>query len=373
MVLVLPGNAQPPLIPELQLLRVLGCLLVFVAHSAIIFYSSQFGPTIGRPFGEYVARAVVGFFILSGLAMAYPYVTDRKPFKSSSFYLERLLRLYPAYAVATLFALCLRLITTHWFALSAISPWPQKFWGQPLTIRAVVENFAPLVLEERTINPAYWTLSLEIQACLFFPFVLLLVRKKNWRWSAAAVVVLTVISHYYPYVFVIRTISYFVMGACAAKYNTQIKRNLKRIPRSAIGLICTAIAVLLWLAPAVTPIYRLSFLLFDCLLGLLMIVVQVWPPTISLSKLKPVQKMAELSYCFYLIHLPILAFSVFAVLPVVKSAPLVIAAAFTATLVVSGALHLWVEQPIRAFSQAHRAQHRQSNLDLEVAQEASRA
>lgn len=372
MTLVRPAVAERPFVPELQLLRAIGCLLVFVAHSAIIFYPYLFSPTIGKPFGEYVARAVVGFFILSGVAMAYPYVTGSKRFKSATFYFERFVRLYPAYAVATVFALGMRFVTTHWFVLSPTSPWPQKFWGQPLTTSALIENFAPLILLERTINPAYWTLSLEIQACLFFPFVLLLVRRKDWRWCAAVVAALTIASHYYPYLLVIRTVSYLLLGACVAKYNQQIKAKLEKITKPVAVLMCVAVAGFFWLAPALTTVYRLSFLLFDCGLALLMVVVQVWSPTISLAQFKPVQKMGDLSYCFYLLHLPVLSFAVFAVLPVVKSAPLVIAAAFTATLALSIVLHRYVEQPLRRIAKARQAQlDRGPSLDVEVAREAS--
>lgn len=339
-------------IPELQGLRAAGCCLVFLAHALVIIYPERFVRSIEAPAGEYLARAVIGFFILSGVVLSLPYVAEGKPsLKLGRFYLDRLFRLYPAYLVSLVSALAIRFAILHSVGLSSISPWAQRFWSEPLTAGSLVQHLILIAIRARNINPVYWTLRFEIQAGLLFPVVIALVRRtRHWALSIVPVIGLTVLSHFFPLVPLIRVLTYFFMGAYLAKYNSKLKVFLGHLPAGTVLALSILIAAFFWVAPHSPISYRISFLVLDALLALLMVVVQAFRPLAFIANLRPVQRFAQLSYCFYLFHLPILAACAFTLYPATHSAPLTILAAFSVSTLLSAVVHRWVEQPTRAFS-----------------------
>jgi len=301
--------------------------------------------------GELFARAVIGFFILSGLVLSLPYVGEEKTtFHTGRFFRQRFLRLYPAYLVSLLSALGMRAAMSRWVGFSNSSPWVQRFWTEPITGRSLLEHVLALSITSRNINPVYWTLSLEIQVCLLFPLIIFLVRRtRHWAFALVPIVALTVLFHYFPQIALIRTVSYVLMGAYVAKHNSRLKTFMRNLPAAVVlGAVVLTIAFF-WLAPTSSVSYRLSFLVLDGGLAVLMVAVQAFRPLAMLANLRLVQRFAELSYCFYLFHLPILAACAVGLRPVVQSAPLTIFAAFSLSLLVASAAHKFVEQPMRAF------------------------
>jgi peptidoglycan/LPS O-acetylase OafA/YrhL len=351
---------SPLAIPELQGLRAAGCCLVFLAHVSVIIYPERFMRSIDVPAGELFARAVIGFFILSGLVLSLPYVGEEKQsFSPLRFYFQRLLRLYPAYLVSVLFALAIRFGIKHWVGLSSVSPWAQRFWGEPVTAASILQHLLPIAVHTRNINPVYWTLSLEIQACLLFPLIVILVRHtRHWSLSFVPVIFLTALSHFFPFVPLIRICSYFLMGAYIAKYNVRLNSMLRALPYGSIVGLSILIITFFWAAPQNRTAYRLSFLVLDGLLAILMVAVQSFRPLAGLANVRPIQRFAELSYCFYLVHLPILAACAFTLRPITQSALLTILAALSISLMVAYALHRYVEQPVRAFAKSRTLTYR---------------
>ncbi len=339
------------LIPELQTLRAVGCLLVFVSHSAVIFYPWKFAIDPGRSHLEYLARSVAGFFILSGLVLTLPFVTGEQGFRSKRFYFDRFLRLYPVYWASVLSGLLLRYAVTHWVGVAGGTAWPRTFWSEPLTPRILLEHLLALSYSARPINPALWTQSLEVQACLLFPLVVLMVRRTG-HWVLVPIAALTVLFHYLPTFPIIRVMSYFLMGAYVAKYNRSLKLFLQRLPK---GIALCGFILLLgffWIAPGSTFLFRGSFLVFDGCLALLMVGVQAFPPLAAPSRFRPVQKLGELSYCFYLFHLPILTACAFALQPQIHSPILTATAALSLSLLVAWLAHRFLEMPIRSWTKS---------------------
>jgi peptidoglycan/LPS O-acetylase OafA/YrhL len=340
-------------IPELQGLRAAGCGLVFLAHVLVLIYPERFMRSIDAPAGELLARSVVGFFILSGLVLSLPYVGERKAsLNTRQFYIERFFRLYPAYLVSVLTALAIRTGISHWVGFSAAVPWVQKFWTEPITVRTLLEHVFAVSITVRNINPVYWTLGLEIQSCLAFPLIIFLVRRtKHWT-LGLTIAALTVLSHYLPEISVIRPVSYFLMGASVAKYNSELKAFVRSLSASAVLSAVILTVVFFQLAPAWSISYRLSFLVLDLGLAALMVAVQAFRPLAMVANLRPVQRFAELSYCFYLFHLPILAACALALRPIIHSAQLTILAAFSLSLIFAVVAHKFIEQPLRAFARS---------------------
>jgi peptidoglycan/LPS O-acetylase OafA/YrhL len=349
-------NTFEAAIPELQLLRAAGCCLVFLAHVMVLVYPERFLHSVEAPAGELFARAVIGFFILSGLVLSLPYVGETKqPFHIRRFYFDRLMRLYPAYLVSLFFALGLRFAIAHSVGLTNVSPWAQRFWSQPLSTATIVEHILAVAIHTRNINPVLWTLSLEIQACLLLPVIIFVVRRTpHWSLSFLPIVALTVLSHFFPLILVLKVLGYFFMGAYIARYNTNLKAVLGGLPNAAVLAFAILVYAFFWIAPQNSISYRLSFLVLDGLLALSMVAIQACRPLAPLAKLRPVQRFAELTYCFYLVHLPILAACAIALRPIVHSASLTILAALSLTLAVAAALHEWIEQPMRSFAKSRR-------------------
>jgi peptidoglycan/LPS O-acetylase OafA/YrhL len=309
--------------------------------------------SIDAPVGELFARAVVGFFILSGLVLSLPYVGEGKAsLNTRQFYIERFFRLYPAYFVSVLIALAIRTGISHWVGFSNAVPWVQRFWTEPITVQSLLEHVFAVSITVRNINPVYWTLGLEIQSCLAFPLIILLARRtKHWT-LGLTIVALTVLSHYFPEISAIRTVSYFLIGTSIAKYNSSLKTFVRNASATAVLGVTILTVVLFRLAPAGSISYRLSFLVFDLELAALMVAVQAFRPLAMIANLRPVQRFAELSYCFYLFHLPILAACAIALRPIIHSAPLTIFAAFSLTLLIAVVVHKFIEQPLRAFARS---------------------
>lgn len=352
----LPQAASVAFIPELQLLRAIGCLLVFIAHVFVIIFPEFANQSADRPSGELYARAVIGFFILSGLVLSLPFVGQSpQPLRIGRFYFSRLLRLYPAYIISVLLALGLRTAIHHWGGLAGLGPWPQHFWGAPITLRSMFEHLLPFAIGVRNINPVYWTLSLELQSILLLPALIVLVKcTRHWTLGLAAIAGLTFLAHYTPEFLLVRITSYFLMGTYLAKYNRELRAFLQSLSKSITALALIALATFFFLVPSHNFSYRLSFLVLDASLAVLMIAVQTYKPLIALSALRPVQKLGALSYCFYLVHLPILVAVVWLLRPIVQSSALLIFAALTVSLLVAQTLHHFVEQPVRAFSNRYQ-------------------
>ncbi len=329
---------------------------MFAVHSAATFFPWFLPGPAERSGADYLPHAVVGFFILSGLVLALPFVgQNARPFSATSYYRQRLLRLYPLFWISVLFALALRFAVIHLVGLPAASSWPQRLWSTPVTPRLLFIQFAGLSDVVKSINPAYWTLALEIQACLVFPLVIVLVRRtRHWTIAVLSIVAMIVATHYLANLHVVRTLSYFVMGAYVAKYNQSLKRWLQGshpiLPCAALVFLGT----LLWIAPRSALLFRISFPIFNLALALLMVAVQAYRPAAQLARWAPLQRMADISYCFYLFHFPILATCFFVAGPHVRSPLLLTLLALSASILVAWLAWRFAELPIRRWAKRAR-------------------
>src|ERR1700742_2738671 len=117
---------------QLDSMRGLAALFVFFSH-----YVGIFRP--GLPFADVIQltplgilyngrAAVMFFFSLSGFVLALPFIGG-KPIDIAEFYIKRIGRIYPAYIVAILFALLLKLAFFDHARLSPFSSWLNTFWN----------------------------------------------------------------------------------------------------------------------------------------------------------------------------------------------------------------------------------------------------
>lgn len=161
---------SPKRIPELDGLRV---LLVFIVSWYHIWQQSWLTPHVGRYSLDFLVRAgympVDGTILLSGFLLFLPYarsmlmgepVPDRR-----SFYRKRVMRIVPSFYFITLVML---LAVALPFGLY---PTVQRLVKDVFMHLTFTFTFDPATYISTPIGVASWTLAIELQAYLLFPFL----------------------------------------------------------------------------------------------------------------------------------------------------------------------------------------------------------
>lgn len=157
-------------IPELDGLRV---LLVFIVSWYHIWQQSWLSPSVGSYSLDYLVRGgympVDGTILLSGFLLFLPYARSLllgEPMpQRRSFYRKRVMRIVPSFYFVTLVML---------FAVAL--PW-QLFYKPQLLVKDVFMHltftftFDPYTYISTPLGVASWTLAIETQAYLLFPFL----------------------------------------------------------------------------------------------------------------------------------------------------------------------------------------------------------
>ena len=159
---------------------VLGHLTVIALIPELHQYSGWFNTSL----------SVTGFFVISGFLIAQSY--ERSSLKS--YFIKRARRLLPAY---------LFVIVSCALGLSALSELPVKeyfssadFWeymGANLSFMNFLHPWLPGVFNspliiDNSVNPALWTLKVEIGFYLIIPLLMIWLRKSKRPWIALAII-----------------------------------------------------------------------------------------------------------------------------------------------------------------------------------------
>jgi peptidoglycan/LPS O-acetylase OafA/YrhL len=134
-----------------------------------IYFSALQLTSLGREF-------VILFFILSGFSIAYSLTNKHR---ISGFYLRRLVRIYPPYLVALLWAYLVFVLLSN-FALPVI---PSGLNSVFYSLSTAVKNI--FYMDNGGFIPQFWSLKFEVIFYLLIPFFVL---KKNLYFLASAVV-----------------------------------------------------------------------------------------------------------------------------------------------------------------------------------------
>jgi len=249
---------------QLDALRGLAALAVFLGHSLGMLQPAPYahGPVewfMHSPFQLVVAghQAVIFFFVISGFVLSLGFYSR----KSSAwpFLVSRIFRLYPPYlaALAVVALLRLRVVMEP---LDGFSTWINGFWLMPLKLGQLWPAVTMLAdTHGGQLNPAAWSLIIEMRVSLFFPIVMILLLRFGWVRGLAFTVVLgclaaipsTSATDLYA------TLQYgvfFVMGAVLAQHRDALVSRCRSFS-VIVQLGILAIAALLytqsfWLAPA---------------------------------------------------------------------------------------------------------------------------
>ena len=307
---------------QLDGLRGAAALSVFLAHAGCTLSGAAYAWAFHSPLrllldGE---AAVDLFFVLSGFVLALPFLRGDGA-GWAGFVLRRAVRLYPthwaAFALAALVSgLVLAQNLNGWWAAYPVQAAPLALLEQVTLAggRAAMDG----------INPAIWTLAIEMQMALVFPFLLRALRGSATQTLAVllSTVLLGLDLRFWP-------LPLFAIGAAAALWRP-------RLGHAALaGLLLYAVRA--WV-PAMIDHYWGHIL---CGLGAALLILAAADGRLPILQGRVVQALGRLSYAFYLVHLPLLLLAV-SWLP---SLPLAWAVALGAALAAAAVLHRTVELP----------------------------
>jgi peptidoglycan/LPS O-acetylase OafA/YrhL len=190
-------------IEQLDSIRGIAAFCVFVSHIYAIqhvFPAFLVGLTPLKALVDGHA-AVILFFVLSGFVLSIPFLKG-KDFAFASYLTKRVFRIYVPYLVAILFAMYLSVLLSTG-GIEALSSWFNLSWTTPPTPKLILEHVLLLGnIHSNAFNGVIWSLIHEMRISLIFPFVVLLIKRWNWKVSIILCILLSFIgelNHIYQF------------------------------------------------------------------------------------------------------------------------------------------------------------------------------
>ncbi|OAQ38597.1 hypothetical protein A5893_14385 [Pedobacter psychrophilus] len=203
---------------------------VYAAHQNTTPHSVEFF-LINSPLNYIWAAspAVMLFFVLSGFVLALPYFSNDKQDKRINypkFFIKRTIRLYlPCLAIIIISYLSAYLLYNP-IKINDYSEWIKIMWKNPFEISEFLKAIT-LNANFNNINPALWTLPIELKLSLILPAFIFLLKKTNFLISIFLIPIFIVFYHflifiglniYIPEIGVLYYFSFFIAGSILCKY-----------------------------------------------------------------------------------------------------------------------------------------------------------
>jgi peptidoglycan/LPS O-acetylase OafA/YrhL len=239
-------RASSHLANNFDAIRLFAALLVLVSHQFFLLGRSQPSPT-GNTLGE---LAVMIFFAISGYLVSESWYRDPHLVR---FLMRRLLRLWPALAVATLAIVLAGAAVTRLPLYEYLGKETWHFIAHNLQLR--VAYLLPGVFDGpggkamSAVNGSWWTIALEAKCYLYLAVLGLIGLRRRW----CSVLVLAAVVHLYvqalpghPQSDPIGSLKllytgFFMTGVCARQFREELFRH--RVPALAIGLALFALCL----------------------------------------------------------------------------------------------------------------------------------
>jgi peptidoglycan/LPS O-acetylase OafA/YrhL len=248
-------------------------------------------------------EAVVIFFVLSGFVLSLPFWKGY-PISTPGFILKRIVRLYPTYIVVVVAAMVLMVGITA--RPTVIDDWLRPYWAQPLDW-SLVRNHLLMLGEDRynTVDAPVWSLAVEMQISLIFPFMIFAMRKLGWMAIPFALAFALMqrlwglpMSLYYLWL--------FVLGAEMARRRDLIARTASRIG-APLQYAIVALALIGLLARWLLPVPSLALhLLVGLSAGAIVLACLDFPRLHRVLSHPLATWLGKISYSLYLVHFVVL-------------------------------------------------------------------
>ena len=304
--------ALPPMkTHQLQGIRGLAALLVAVGHCLGLFATPAWFSRLKDYSNGHAA--VVMFFVLSGFVLTLS--LQNKHDAPAEFYLKRLFRIYPAWIVACAVSLGYLALVHFRFPIDGGSEW----WSG----RFLAERFHPIYIAASFAGalafllPQGWTIFVEVVASVLMPLIAWSAMRRRGLFyalmAAALIVSLTIGARTY-YGLGSYLIDFF-LGAWLATPPNAFRKAIAAAEPWTIPSLLLAVAILIAfrnLAPASADLGKTGY--NDGLVQGVEALCCVWILGVAVYGSRPLRwldgrvitGLGEISYSFYLIHLPIM-------------------------------------------------------------------
>lgn len=285
---------------HIEKLRALSIALVFLFHLEVVGFHNGF-------------LGVDVFFVISGFLMAKLYGHISSSSELIDYFLRRMARILPAYYATIIFAAVISffLLLPHeiqmvmkqsiWaaFFLPNIGYWLDTSYFDHTNLRPLLN---------------LWSLGVEVQFYLLFPFLLFIARRSSVLLlilalgSAAEYALLTVIDPDSAFYLLPGRLWEFLAGYYAAQLMVRLEG--RRIPhRGLLGLSSVVLLLLIvLLAPSVARDYTFPATLAVIVLTVAAIVLGFSTGSEDSALSKSLVSIGKYSYSIYLIHFPVIVF-----------------------------------------------------------------
>ncbi|TSJ38638.1 acyltransferase [Mucilaginibacter corticis] len=343
---------------QLDSLRGLAALTVFIGHSiGSVVNTSLLTKVQTTPlsilFNGYAA--VMFFFVLSGFVLSLPFINNEKPLSLTAFYTKRFFRIYPAFLIAMILSVVLKELVYNEHTMANSLLWFKQYWAWHWDQVNLKDTIRALLLidpgfNKRLIDPPVWSLVVEVKMSIILPFFILIVS----RCGALVNVGLFFLISYLAYRHTGLQVSVFFLGVILAKYQQQLKDNIKAWPMPVL-VVVMLVSLLLYNAGLEFLDFHLkpSYVLFSNYLpaiGSCMIIITVLASKrlSSLFERKVFVFLGVISYSFYLMHFPVLM-TMFSIIVnrFAYGTQVATAVAFVITVLISYFMTIFIERQFR--------------------------
>lgn len=340
-----PKPQTPTYFPGLDGLRAVSVLIVFFAHVG-------FGHIVPGGFG------VTVFFFLSGFLITSLLIREHDTYGHialSAFYLRRIVRLMPPVLITISLA-----VLAVWlgFAQGGLDPW---------TIFSQVFFFFNYYTQSDLSKPTVdglsilWSLSVEEQFYLIFPFFFIAMARSRWHIPAVVLLILTVLiwrvirfetfshSHYEIYISTDTRLDSILFGCLLALISARSPDKLRFMSRQKFAVLALAIGGLALSFFLRDPLFRAT--LRYTIQGIALIPIFYLAVNQSNTLLfgwlnwPPLRRLGQYSYTFYLSHFVIIKMLVFNGVDA-RNVAVLIPTAFVLSVLYSFLVFRLVEKPL---------------------------
>jgi peptidoglycan/LPS O-acetylase OafA/YrhL len=293
-------------------LRGLAALSVFFCHAQGMLPSTALLETLRRSPVRILwdgAAAVSLFFVLSGFVLALPFQKHTaKRLCWPDFVLRRIFRIYPAYLLALGVSLILRL---HGPVLATeANVWFRGFWTMPITTSVLVPHLAMIGPKFNTdiIDPVIWSLIIEMRMSIMMPVFIVMLRHCNVLAEfivLLAIALLANLTHTFQFAY---AAPFFLAGVQLAKHRQSIVERTRGFVLWQKGALAAASFTLYgtrMFCDTGSPI--VDYATGAGAVGLIICVLSL-PAFKAAASSRVALVLGDVSYSFYLLHLPIMIF-----------------------------------------------------------------